>query len=272
MHDLTKELDLACDLAVAAGEATLNYFGSDIEIHLKTGDEPFTAADKASEAIILNALRTQFPDDGILSEEQHDHGKWYEKHRVWVIDPLDGTRDFIAGRKGFSVMIGLLVAGRPKLGVVYQPVDRILYAAANGQAFMKTDKDSHVMLCPSNRKPPDSVRLVASCSHYSPKVNQMKNQLGIVDEIRIGSVGVKIGLIASGDRDLYLNPDGKCKLWDICAPEAIVTQAGGKMTDFSGNPLVYHDPAQLRPNKGIIASNGACHQIILDKLAPTFDR
>jgi 3'(2'), 5'-bisphosphate nucleotidase len=270
---LHRELEIASEAARAAGAAMMEFFRSDLTVDRKAGDEPVTAADRASEDVVLARLRQAFPTDGILSEEQPDHASWVTHQRCWVVDPLDGTRDFVAGREGFSVMVGLLIDHRPVLGVVYQPVAKTLYRAARGQGAEMVDADDvRTPLRPTTRVPPERIRLVASRSHPSERVAEAKQHLGIDDELKIGSVGVKIGLIARGDRELYLNPDGNCKLWDTCAPEAIIVEAGGIMTDFYGDPLVYDDAQRLRLDRGIIASNGACHQVVVSRLVPVFGK
>lgn len=272
--DYTRELAVATAAAQQAGVELLRYFRGELKVERKADASPVTAADRASEAVVLGALREAFPDDGILSEEQASgHRAWTAHRRCWVVDPLDGTRDFIEGREGFSVMIGLLVDAKPTLGVVHQPVVGRTYRYAPGAGADVLDAEGRsTPLSPSTRVPPEPIRLVASYSHRSPKVGEAKALLGIEDELMVGSVGVKIGLIASDQRDLYLNPDGHCKLWDTCAPEAIIVGAGGRMTDFSGQPLVYDDPARLRLDAGIIASNGACHDVVVERLAPVFER
>ena len=269
--DYQRELEIATDAAHRAGEIIMRYFRSGVEVEEKAGGEPVTAADRASEALVLAAIRENFPGDGILSEEQADHQSGLGHERCWIVDPLDGTRDFVGGREGFSVMIGLLVAGQPVLGVVHEPVAGTTCRAARGQGAQRILPDGAVeTLHPTTRVPPEPIRLVASYSHPSDRVAEAKRRLGIEDELKIGSVGVKIALIARGRRELYLNPDGYCKLWDTCAPEAIITEAGGKMTDFSGNPLVYTDVQRIRLDAGIIASNGSCHDVIVKELAPIF--
>jgi 3'(2'), 5'-bisphosphate nucleotidase len=189
-----------------------------------------------------------------------------------VVDPLDGTQDFIGGLEGFAVMIGLLEAGRPVLGVVHCPVARATYRAiARGGAELLLSGAPPAPLRPTAIAELGAVRLVASKSHRSERIDHAKAALGISDELNVGSVGLKVGLIARGERELYLNPDGHCRLWDTCAPEAILVEAGGRITDLHGDPLRY-DPGQLRLNHGIVATNGACHDAVLAALAPLFPR
>jgi 3'(2'), 5'-bisphosphate nucleotidase len=266
---LDRELALAADLAVRAGAELLRYFRTNVAVERKAGNEPVSEADRCSERVILAGLRHEFPNDGILSEEQPDQVSWVAAKRAWLVDPLDGTRDFLDGSEGFSVMIGLLELGQPILGVVYQPAEDLIYRAARGCPATATRRGIEALLEPTAVADPGQARLVASRSHRSGKIDQVKTELGISDELNIGSVGLKIGLVARGARDLYLNPDGFCKLWDICAPSAILEQAGGRISDLKGSPLSYH-PDRIRVAGGIVASNGPCHDAVIRGLAPLF--
>jgi 3'(2'), 5'-bisphosphate nucleotidase len=266
MNDLMRELSCASEAAKRAGQVLLERFRTGLQVERKAGNEPVTEADRASERVVIEGLQAQFPDDGYLSEEQPDHASYVEHRRAWVIDPLDGTKDYVAGREGFSVMIGLLVDHRPVLGVVHQPLTGSTYRGVCFEAVRLAEveeKGTMTPLLPSSRRSQDGLRLISSYSHRSPRIDEAKKRLNIVDEGTIGSVGVKIGLIARGERELYLNPDGHCKLWDICAPEAILLAAGGCFTDLHGAPLVYDDPTQMRPRHGLVATNGHCHDEIL---------
>jgi len=113
------------------------------------------------------------------------------------------------------------------------------------------------------------IRLVASKSHRSRQIDDVKNALGISSEMNIGSVGLKLGLIAMGEVDLYVNPSSKSKAWDTCAPEALLVAAGGKITDLWGEPLAY-DRAELSNARGLLASNGILHDAVLARLRPLF--
>ena len=275
---LQRELETALELARRAGERILGYYKQGLEVDRKAGNEPVTAADRDADALIVKGLRQAFPADGILSEEADEHRSWLAAARAWLVDPLDGTKDFVAERDGFSTMIGLLVEGRPKLGVVYQPTNRLTYfgivpAKAGGgtpAAFSQRGDAKPQPLSPSNVADPAQARLVASFSHRSQRLTEIKDTLGITDELNVGSVGLKVGLVARGDRDLYVNPDPHCKLWDVCAPEAILHAAGGRMTDLHGQPLRYDSADRLRADRGIVASNGVCHRAVVDRVAPLF--
>ena len=239
-----------------------------LAVELKDGDEPVTLADRAVSDLCMRRLRAAYPADAILSEEVPDDGSRHHAARTWLIDPIDGTKDFIAGRPGFAVMIGLLEAGRPTLGVVYQPtVDCLWYARAGaGAAVMHGGRAAQVLQV-SAVSELSACRLVSSASHPDPLVAELRARAGIRDEQNIGSVGIKLGLVAAGERDLYVNPASKCKLWDTVAPNIILSEAGGRLSDLLGEPLVY-DSQDLGHRRGLVASNGRLHTQALAQLAP----
>ena len=200
---------------------------------MKPGDEPVTIADRMASELIVRGLATAFPTDPVISEELPLPDGAMGSPRFWLVDPIDGTKDFIRGSDGFSVMIGLVVGGRPVLGVVHQPtIDRTFYATPDG-AFVEHG-GVRTALAVSTVASATGARLVVSASHRSPEIDRVKSTLGIDDEQNIGSVGVKLALIALGVRDLYVNPWPKTKAWDTCAPEAILVRAGGRLSDLFG--------------------------------------
>lgn len=265
--DLRRELARATELARQAGALVLSYFGHEIAVETKPGEGPVTRADREAGVLIVEGLRSSFPDDGILSEEAPDDGSRLRCRRAWMIDPLDGTRDFVAGRPGFSVMIGLVIDGRPTLGVVFQPVGGVLYDAFLGGGARKIDEDGRAQpLHVSGIHQTSELRLVTSRSHRTADIDRVRGALGVSDELRLGSVGLKLCTIAGGERDLYVNPEGHSSLWDSCGPEAILREAGGVLTDLSGRPLNYTGPS-TRNSRGLVASNGLLHDHIIAQIA-----
>jgi 3'(2'), 5'-bisphosphate nucleotidase len=265
--DLTQELETARRIALEAADLVRSFFGRDLTVDRKAGDEPVTEADRAASALIVEALVAAFPTDGILSEELPDDGSRFQRERVWMIDPIDGTREFIQGQPGFAVMIGLCVGGRPALGVVSQPVTHTTWAGAVGHGAWKEGADAaRIPLRPSKRDRPSGVRLVASKSHRTAEIDGFRSALGITDELNVGGVGLKVGLVADGSRDLYVYAGSRTKLWDTCAPEAIIAAAGGRLTDTFGSPLVYTQP-ELKNRAGLLASNGHLHDLAVKTLA-----
>ncbi len=268
--DLRRELDTAVALARRAGERIAALQGAGLAVDRKDDDSPVTAADREANELIVGGLGAAFPDDAILSEELPDDGSRIGRARVWMVDPLDGTKDFIRGHEGFSTMIGLLDGAAPVLGVVYQPIgDKLYFAARGGGAFLSRRGGAPERIHVSDVRVASEIRMVASKSHRTETIDRVRAELGISDELNVGSVGLKLGLIAEGLRDLYVNPAGHSKLWDACGPEAILVEAGGRLTDVRGEPLDYRG-RELGNVRGLIASNGVLHDEVVTRLAALF--
>ena len=258
-------------LACEAGAAILEYYDTPLLIEQKqdaSDFEPVTQADRIANELIVNGIHKAFPDDGILAEESVDTDRRLEKRRVWMIDPLDGTNGFIKRDGDFAVQIGLAVNGEAVLGVVYQPLPGILYRAVRGEgAWIERTGFAPERATVSNSIEPASMRLAASRSHRSPRMDQVVGAFGFKEEVRRGSVGVKIGLIIERQCDLYIHLSPRTKQWDTCAPEVILRESGGRLTDLFGGPLRYNSPEVKNPN-GIVATNGAAHEMVIEKLGP----
>jgi 3'(2'), 5'-bisphosphate nucleotidase len=185
-----------------------------------------------------------------------------------MIDPLDGTNGFIDGNGDFAVQIGLTEDGECVLGVVYQPLTDVLYRAIRGGGTWIERPDS----LPEKARVSDHVeistmRLAASRSHRSPRMDTVVEAFGIKEEVRRGSVGIKVGLIVEQQCDLYVHLSPRTKQWDTCAPEIILREAGGSITDLFGRPLLYNQ-AEVQNRNGVVASNGVAHARIIESLAP----
>ncbi|RMF57871.1 MAG: 3'(2'),5'-bisphosphate nucleotidase CysQ [Calditrichaeota bacterium] len=266
-----KELQAATEIVREAGKIVLSFYHMDYEVQFKNEKEPVTQADHASNDYITGRLRELFPEDGILAEESKDDLSRLEKKRVWLVDPMDGTREFIDKVGQFSVMIGLVKNGRPVLGVVYQPTtDTLFYAAKDRGAFVTRNGASRALKV-SDIVDPSEMRLVVSRSHRSHLVDAMKESLGIEKEVSSGSVGLKVGLMVEQKSDLYLHPNSKTKEWDTCAPEIILREAGGRISDCWGEPLRYNKENVFN-HKGFVASNGRSHFEIVEKIKPFLDQ
>jgi len=270
-QDYDRELQLAVQLAREAGAAVLDYYDQPLLVEQKedaSDFEPVTQADRTANELIVSAIQAEFPDDGILAEESIDTDHRLEKSRVWVIDPLDGTNGFIKRDGDFAVQIGLAVNGEPVLGVVYQPLPGVLYRAVRGSgSWIERTGFMPQRTVVSDNKDPQNMRLAASRSHRSPRMDQVVNAFGFKEEVRRGSVGVKIGLIIEQQCDLYIHLSSRTKQWDTCAPEIILSESGGRLTDLFGGPLRYNSP-QVKNQNGIVATNGAAHPMVVEKLAP----
>jgi 3'(2'), 5'-bisphosphate nucleotidase len=261
-----RELDVALRLAHEAGAAIMGYYQTGLDVGRKPGDEPVTEADQVADGLIAAGLRAAFPNDGLLTEESDDDLSRLDKERVWIVDPLDGTTEFISETGEFAVQIALTLLGQPVLGVIYQPVKgRLFYATKDCGAF-QVYADRTTRLRVSDVADPSRMCLVASRSHYSPFVEAARQALGIRAVNRLGSVGLKVGLVARAECDLYLATT-VVKEWDLCAPHALLLEAGGVLTNLCGEPVTYNK-RDVTECKGVIASNGLAHALIVDVLAP----
>ena len=213
-------------------------------------------------------MKREFSNDGILAEESVDTKRRLEKSRVWMVDPLDGTNGFIDGNGDFAVQIGLAEAGQCVLGVVYQPLTGVLYRAVRGAgSWIERPEFEPMKAQVSETKQLAAMRLAASRSHRSPRMSKVVAQLGFKQEVQRGSVGIKIGLLVEQQCDVYIHLSPRTKQWDTCAPEVILTEAGGRATDLFGYPLNYNVP-DVQNRNGLVASNGVSHDLIIETLAP----
>lgn len=266
-----RELRVAIELARTAGAAILDLYDGLIEVEQKyelDRIEPVTLADRVANELIVSRIAREFPDDGILAEESEDTAQRLAKQRVWMIDPLDGTNGFIDGNGDFAVQIGLAEDGEAVLGVVYQPLTRLLYRAVRGQGTWIERGETQAERARVSEQTDFSLMcLAASRSHRSPRMDRVVKSFGVKQEVRRGSVGIKVGLIIERQCDLYVHLSPRTKQWDSCAPQVILTEAGGRFSDIFGAPITYNSPEVQHPN-GLIATNGVAHDQVIQALAP----
>jgi 3'(2'), 5'-bisphosphate nucleotidase len=269
MHrsDFSRELEVARAVSLEAAALVVTLKDRPLEVQHKSGGEPVSKADLESSDLIVRRLRQAFPGDAVLSEELPDDGARLGNPRVWMIDPIDGTRDFLRGESGYAVMVGLCCEGRPVVGAVMQPETGTTWLGAPGLgAWKERPGGARESLAVSTVARPNQIRLVSSKSNRSDYYRRFCQSLGITDELSLGSVGLKMSAIAEGSRDLYVYPGSQTKIWDSCAPEAILTAAGGRVTDTDGIPLSYQE-ARLQNPRGLVASNGLVHAQALAAIA-----
>ncbi len=268
-----RELETALRLARAAGTKVLEYYALEIIAEEKLGmdnfAEPVTIADRASSRIIVDGLGEEFPDDFVLSEEEPDDPDGRTKFdRVWITDPIDGTWGFLKKDGDFAVHLGLAIRGEPVVGVVYVPVGDSLYFAAKGSgAFVVKAGGEPRRLWASGNVDLSTMSLAVSRNHRSPKISRIVSGLGLKNEIQRGSVGLKVGLVAEAVCDLYIHLSPRTKFWDTCAPQIIIEEAGGRLTDLFGERIRY-GISDVQNHGGIVAANGAAHEMIIDRLRP----
>ena len=265
---LERELELARVAAREVGRLIMEHYGaSEIEFETKTDQSPVTAADKAANAAILARLRAAFPDDGFLSEESPDDGSRFSKRRVWIIDPLDGTRDFIAKTGDFCVLIGLAVDGQAVLGVVYQPVrDALYFARRGGGAFMEANGATRPIGA-SRREELSELRVGISRLNPDEGLGKCLAAAGLAPRAVSMGASAKHVALARGDLDAVLNLSPAEQEWDTCAPEVILSEAGCRVSDGDGHPFRYNQK-DLARRRGSVATNGRCHPFMLRVMAP----
>ncbi|NEQ24918.1 MAG: 3'(2'),5'-bisphosphate nucleotidase CysQ [Microcoleus sp. SIO2G3] len=227
-------------------------------------DGPVTAADLAVNRYVLSKLEAALGTEtfGYLSEETYKtKAAALPQDWVWILDPLDGTRDFIDRTGEFAFHLALAYQGRPVLSVVACPeLEKLYYATLGGGAFVETPNGTVRRVRVSGRARAADLLLVVSRSHRDDRFNQLLQQLPCQNQVFVGSVGGKIAAIVEQKADVYISLSGKSapKDWDMAAPELILTEAGGQFTHFNGNPLRYNT-GDVNQWGGLIASNGHCH-------------
>ncbi|MDA3840512.1 MAG: 3'(2'),5'-bisphosphate nucleotidase CysQ [Patescibacteria group bacterium] len=256
-------LEKVKDVAREAGAEIMKFYGEDNEISKKKDKTLVTEVDLLSEKIILEGLK-EF-NYGFLSEEKLGSAGRAESERVWVIDPIDGTMDFIKETGEFSVMIGLVENGKPILGVVYQPTKDKLYSAVIGGGSFLEEKGEIKKLEVSKIDDYSQACVFGGRKYIKGLEAKLCNDLGISDFLNHGSAGLKVGLIAEQKADLYISSIDKTGEWDICAGDIILREAGGKTTDMNGNDFIYNKKQYLNLD-GFVASNGILHEKVIEEI------
>ncbi|WED44019.1 3'(2'),5'-bisphosphate nucleotidase CysQ family protein [Legionella cardiaca] len=264
VNSLDKEFALALDLSYQAGELVQKIRTNGFQVYNKGPHLGLvTDADKAASKFIVEKLTHAFPDDIIISEEEPLPQKNSAAKRIWFIDPIDGTKDFVTGSREWSIMLGLAINGTSHLGIVYQPDANELYYAikSKGACHIRSQKTTPIRT--RSISDPTKAILIQSRNHWSSKAQQIAKQFGINKTFQYGSIGLKLGKIATGEADLYFNFSGHCHLWDLCGPQIILQEAGGKVLLSSGKPIIYSQGETIIKDS-FLAANKA----LADKIYP----
>ncbi len=256
------QLSEVASIARAAGEVILEVYATDFDVAYKGKNDPVTDADQRANELIVSRLAAAFPGDGIVAEESPDRSDALRSGRVWYVDPLDGTKEFVKKNGEFAVMIGLTIDGEAHAGVVYQPVKDKLWAGIVGDGAYLEEGGERRPLRVSEVADPKDLKLVVSRSHRAASTDQLVERLGITNEVSHGSVGLKIGMLAEQVADLYVIMAPKSSKWDACGPEAVLRAAGGRFAELSGAPFVYQGEEMLNL-RGILACNAASWDAVL---------
>ena len=253
------EVDIAIKAAQEAGNAILEIYQKDYKTFTKTDDSPVTDADLKSNKIINKILsNTKY---SILSEEDIDDQSRLSKDMIWIVDPLDGTSDFIDKTGEFTVMIALIQNKKPILGVIAWPTEKILFVAQKNCGAFRYSNNKWEKISVTKISELPKCRTIGSRHHLSDKEKNFIKKIGIKDFTSIGS-SLKVGKISSGEAEAYITTTNKMKEWDTAASYCIISEAGGKMTDMLGNELTYNNKNVYHEN-GILVTNGLIHEKII---------
>lgn len=263
---LPQILGKVTSLSKSAGQKVLSYYGHPGKIRDKGNDSPLTKADTASNEIMVKGLREfGWP---ILTEEGVDDQNRFGSELIWIVDPLDGTKDFIQETGEFTVMTGLVERQangtyRPVLGVIYRPVADIAYTAVKRQGAWKREGGNEpVVLTVSKEADWRNIKMLTSRFHTTDLEWDLAKEKGIGKVVTYGS-SLKVCLIAEKQGHLNFNIAPHTWEWDVCASDILIHEAGGRFTDSEGKIINYNkkDP---RNHSGYAASNGVVHDEIID--------
>lgn len=278
--DRAVDLELALGAAHAAGAVVMETFGTDPEVRHKAPDQPVTEADLAADALLKERLVGSRPGYGWLSEESVDRPDRLERSRVWIVDPVDGTRSFIEGYREFAVSVALAEGGRPVVGVIYNPAaGHVVWGTAGGGAWSvkgwsgETEAGGEGSMAGARRldaRTASEEALLASRSERKAGEFEAFEAGRMIREV--GSTAWKLAGAAMG-WGAYISRGPKSE-WDVAAGVLIVAEAGGVVTDMDGNAIAFNRP---RPYvHGVVAARPAVHGPLLERArtlpAPRLDR
>jgi 3'(2'), 5'-bisphosphate nucleotidase len=240
-------------LAGAAGEVVMRYYAREIVVETKADSSPVTEADAAAEQVILEALRALTPSIPIVAEEEVAAGRIPNvgDGPFWLVDPLDGTREFISRNGEFTVNVALVEGGMPIAGVVGAPAKGLMWWGAVGHGAARRE-NGEVMDIRVRPRPREGTVAVASRSHRDAETDRWLDEEGITETVSAGS-SLKFCLVGEGRADVYPR-FGPTMEWDTAAGHAVLLAAGGRVNDLAGKPLRYGKPSFRNP--GFIASGG----------------
>jgi 3'(2'), 5'-bisphosphate nucleotidase len=255
-------------VAFDAADLVRDVYETEFAVRYKGPKDPVTAADVRANELICRRLSEEFPGVPVVAEESDpgSFGAYRTADRVFFVDPLDGTAEFVDRNGEFVVMIGLVEGENAVAGVVVAPTRRTAWAGALGEgAFRVTGAGARTMIRVSDVAALETSRLVSSRSHRSPELERALLRIGAREVAAVGSAGLKGAEIAEGTADAYVGPGHVGKRWDACAIDAIITAAGGRFTDSFGVPFDYR-AASLVNDRGLAATNGLLHAAVIDRL------
>ena len=245
---MKKELSTAIDAVREAGRITLKLLGDKERSSQKTNGDIISQADISVNRLLKTRLKGAFPDYGWLSEETADSNERLSKQRVWIIDPIDGTREFVEGIPEYAICIALVDNGIPVVGVQFNPArDQLFAAIRNGGTFLNGKR----VFCTECKYLSNASVAVSRSEYDRREIEPFRSFMGEI--LPIGSVAYKLALVASGDYDINFSVQPKNE-WDVCAGDLLIREAGGCMLNLNGNVRSYNQKNTLI-EKGLVAGN-----------------
>jgi 3'(2'), 5'-bisphosphate nucleotidase len=256
-------------IAAEAAVVVQEVFETPFTVDFKGPKDPVTEADRRANDLICTRLAAEFPGVPIVAEESavESFAEFRKSSDIFFVDPVDGTNEFIERRKDFVVMIGLVQGNRATHGVMHAPALDLAWAGEVGAgATLIEASGAHTPIHVSDRSEIGKARLVGSRSHRGPRLERMLGALGVAELIPMGSAGLKGAYVARGAAEAYVAPFYAGKRWDVCAAEALVVAAGGRVTDAYGDAIDYRAES-LSNDRGVVATNGVLHDALLERIA-----
>lgn len=266
----TSELALATSLARSGGTIARSHQDQGVVPELKAGHEPVTAADRAVNAHIVEALTREFPDDAVLAEESPPDPRRFTAARTWFVDPIDGTREFIAGTDAWEVLIGLVEDGRPVLGVAFNPTSDTLYTASKGGGAWVT-REGHTRAVEIPQRSGRAISMAVRRGHFGELPREIAGALGVGEIRKKGAFGARVILAVESEVDVVLHVGGSPKEWDTCALQVVIEEAGGVMLNCLGDPPRYLKKDLVQRHGMVVTARGLAERV-MSVVTPLYER
>jgi 3'(2'), 5'-bisphosphate nucleotidase len=260
---LNSHLELMKKVARDAGKAAMAFYGSENTVVDKGGGNPVSEADMASHDAILNGLKGT--GVFVMSEEDLGGEERLIENKLFIVDPLDGTKDFLQQTGDFSIILAYVENNSPVVACVYKPVGDVLYFAEKGGGAHREKAGVIEEIKVSSENDYMKMKILISRNHLLETELNLINTLGIGEKVKMGSAGLKACAVAEGSAEIYLNTSDKTGEWDICAGDLMIEEAGGKVLDLNGNSFSYNREDVVNRN-GFLVHNDTRSTEILDSL------
>jgi 3'(2'), 5'-bisphosphate nucleotidase len=267
-HLATPLLRTLLEIARQAAEVVREIYEGAYDVEMKGPDDPVTTADKRANQIICDALRQAFPACPVVAEESEPtaYGDYRRAERFFLVDPVDGTREFVKRTGEFVVMLGCVEEHRATAGVIWSPTDGTRWAGLLGEGAVRAEADGPFRaISPSDLPEFADGTVLVSRAQGESEAARIREALGCTNLVAMGSAGLKGAAVADGRANAYVARKYAGKRWDACAPDAIVSAAGGLFSDSRGTPIDYRSE-DLRNQFGLVASGERTHATIIARL------